>query len=176
MPHNWLHSLALGQNGDGRGALEGDGGGRGVDVHVLRLGFGHRVEEPAPTTAQKVSRRGQSRRRRRERAHALCCPPSRPRRRNHGSELFIYSNHSIRPFNLLRLDWCHLLTCQALNAVDVDGLLLPPPPPAAALLDRAERPKLLVRGVAEPDAVHGLRLRLCGLPRISRASIYSQSR
>ena len=36
--------------------------------------------------------------------------------------------------------------------MDVDGLF--PPPLAAALLDRAQRPQLLVRGVAEPDPIH----------------------
>ena len=42
--------------------------------------------------------------------------------------------------------------------MDIDGLF--PPPLAAALLDRAQRPQLLVRGVAEPDALHGRSLRL----------------
>ena len=53
--------------------------------------------------------------------------------------------------------------------MDVDGLFPPPPPPpAAALLDRAQRPQLLVGGVAEPDALHGRRL---GLRRLQQNRI-----
>ena len=45
--------------------------------------------------------------------------------------------------------------------MDVDRRFPAPlPPPPAALLDRAERAQLLVRRVAEPDAVDGRRLGL----------------
>ena len=91
-----MDSLALWQNGDGRGALEGDGGRRRVDVLLLGLRLGDRVEEPAPppvavaVAAPKRVRRGQlngpllllalSRRRR---------PLNCPRWCNHGPQVLL---------------------------------------------------------------------------------------
>ena len=68
----------------------------------------------------------------------------------------------------------NVLTRQPFNAVDVYGPF--PPFSAAALFDRAQGPQPLVRSVAEPDALHGLRLGLCRLRITTRFALKVSSR
>ena len=90
-----MDSLALWQNGDGRGALEGDGGRRGVDVLLLGLRLGDRVEEPATppvavaVAAPKLVRRGQLNAAPLLRALSCRRPLNCPRWCNHGPQVFL---------------------------------------------------------------------------------------